>query len=672
MSPLKRFSGPARQRGAIGLMAAATLGLALLLMLLVVDSGRLYMEQRKLQRVADNAALEAVSRGGNCQAGLTAATYAGQSAVRNGFVVATGSTLTTTCGSLTTGANSLRTFNANPAQSAAVRVIATNTVPISVASGVGALFSPGPINLTTQLSATAVAAAPTPPLAQLSIRSTIGTVNSTNSPILNAVVGDMLGGSVNISAVGWKGLLDSDINLLRYLDQLAIDLGVAAGNYTQLLNTQASLTRLIQTAATVVQANGATADILAALGALQVAVSAQIPQLKLGDILKLQTGAASTALDANLQLFQLLQAMIQLANSKSAVAAVIPANLLGLANVTVRVKVIEPPQFSAVGDPRLAILDPLGANRIYVRTAQVRTLVSVNLTGLSGVTGLANALLGLVGSLTPTLNSVLSLNLADTINSLGCLLGAGCQQVDPQVLPSPRIDINLELGGAKAYVTNYSCPTGNTGTKSLTVHSESSLADIKVGQIDSNTAFSSSTQPVVTPLPIIDLGIWTCHKILGIGSCGPARTAFAAGGIGIKVDSSLGLSQTGPNVGRDLTYSSGAPDFAVPANVNQAPSYQNAAPTNNLVNSLSGTIAGISLEVYQPVSANLLGSVVAVAGGVISGVTSLIMPLISNLLSPLLDPLLNNLLTALGIKLMDVDVGANLTCGQTGRAYLVI
>ncbi|MBS7557612.1 hypothetical protein KHO49_04450 [Pseudomonas sp. RC4D1] len=672
MSPLKRFTGPARQRGAIGLMAATTLGLALLLMLLVVDSGRLYMEQRKLQRVADNAALEAVSRGGNCLAGLTAATYVGQSAVRNGFVVAAGNTLTTNCGFLSTGADGLRTFNANPAQSAAVQVIATNTVPISVASGVAALFSPGPINLTTQLTATAVAAAPTPPLAQLSIRSTIATVNSANSALLNALVGNMLGGSVNISAVGWNGLLNSDINLLSYLDQLAIDLGVAAGNYTQLLNTQASLTQLIQTAATMVQANGATADLLAALGSLQAAVSAQIPELELGDILKLQTGAVSTALDANVQLFQLLQAMVQLANSKSAVAAVIPANLLGLANVTVRVKVIEPPQFSAVGDPRLAILDPLGPNRIYVSTAQVRTLISVNLTGLSGVTGLANAVLGLVGSLTPTLNSVLSLDLAATINSVGCLLGAGCQQIDPQVLPSPRIDINLELGGAKAYVTNYSCPTGNTGTKSLTAYSESSLADIKVGQIDPNTTFSSSTQPVVTPLPIIDLGIWTCRKILGIGSCGPARTAFAAGGIGIKVDSSLGLSQTGPNVGRDLTYSSGAPDFAVPPNVNQTPSYQNAAPTNNLVNSLSGTISGISLQVYQPVSANLLGSVVAGAGGLINGVTSLIMPLISNLLSPLLDPLLNNLLAALGVSLMDVQVGANLTCGQTGRAYLVI
>lgn len=48
------------------------------------------------------------------------------------------------------------------------------------------------------------------------------------------------------------------------------------------------------------------------------------------------------------------------------------------------------------------------------------------------------------------------------------------------------------------------------------------------------------------------------------------------------------------------------------------------------------------------------------------------MPLITSVLSPLLDPVLNNLLSSLGINLMDVEVGANLTCGQTGKAYLVI
>ena len=57
MSPRSCFRGRDRQRGAIGLVAAMTLGLALLFALLVVDSGRLYLEQRKLQRVVDTAAL---------------------------------------------------------------------------------------------------------------------------------------------------------------------------------------------------------------------------------------------------------------------------------------------------------------------------------------------------------------------------------------------------------------------------------------------------------------------------------------------------------------------------------------------------------------------------------------------------------------------------------------
>lgn len=671
MSSPRGWSGPGRQRGAIGLIAAVSLGLALLLMLLVVDSGRLYLEQRKLQRVADNAALEAVSRGGTCQAGLTAAQYANQSAVRNGFTPDADSTLNTTCGGLVTGANGVRTFSLNASQSAAVRVIVSDAVLTSVARGIGALFSAGPVSLNTQLTATAVAATPAPSLAQLSIRSTLLTVSSSQSTLLNGVIGRMLGGSLNVDALGWNGLINTNINLLSFLDQLAINVGASAGNYTQLLNTSVTLTQLIQAAATVVQANGATVDVLTALGQLKVAAINETP-LTLGDILKLQTGMPSTALDANLQLFQLVQAVIQLSNSKSAAAVTLPANLLGLGSVTVRTKVIEPPQLSAVGDPRLAKADPQGANRIYVRTAQVRTLVSVNLTGLSGVTGLANALLGLVGNLTPTLNSLLKLDLASTINSVGCLLGAGCEQIDPQLLPSPQIDISLELGGAKAYVTDYSCPIGNTGTKSLTVHSESSIADIKVGKVDSTNAFSSSAEPTVMPLALIDLGIWTCHKLLGIGTCGPQRTAFAAGGIGIQVDSQVGLTQTGTNQGRDMVFASSASPFPEPPNVKQTPSYKNMAPTQNLVNSLATTISGINLIVYQPVNNNPLGAVVAGVGGLISGVSTLLTPVITGLLSPVLDPLLNNLLSMLGINLMDVEVGANLTCGQTGRAYLVI
>lgn len=202
------------------------------------------------------------------------------------------------------------------------------------------------------------------------------------------------------------------------------------------------MTQLIQAAATVVQLNGATAQVITALGQLQVAAINAAP-VKLGDILQLQTGTTAAGLDANLQLLQLIQGVVQLANSKSAVAATLPISVLGLANVTVRVKVIEPPQFSAIGDPARAKVNPTGPDRIYVRTAQVRTMLSVSLPVLSGVTGLTNAVLGLVGGLTPTLNALLSLNLVSTLNSVLCLLGAGCEQLDPQLLPSPQIDISL-------------------------------------------------------------------------------------------------------------------------------------------------------------------------------------------------------------------------------------
>ncbi|MFP6830322.1 MAG: pilus assembly protein TadG-related protein [Pseudomonas sp.] len=665
MSPRSRFNGPARQRGAIGLMAAATLSLAVVMLLLVVDTGRLYMEQRKLQRVADNAALEAVSRGGNCLPGLSAASYAGQSAVRNGYIVDASNTLATTCGTLVTAATGLRTFAVDATQAAAVKVVASRTVTSSFAGGVQALFSATPVSLNTTLNASAVAAKPQPTVAQLNIRSTLASIDTAQSNILNPLFSGLLGGNVNLTALGWDGLLNTDINLLKYLDQLAINLNVAAGNYTQLLNTQATVTQLIQAAATVVQLNGATAQVITALGQLQVAAINAAP-VKLGDILQLQTGTTSAGLDANLQLLQLIQGVVQLANSKSAVAATLPISVLGLANVTVRVKVIEPPQFSAIGDPARAKLNPTGPDRIYVRTAQVRTMLSVSLPVLSGVTGLTNAVLGLVGGLTPTLNALLSLNLVSTLNSVLCLLGAGCEQLDPQLLPSPQIDISLDAGGAKSYVTDYSCPTGTTGTKSLTAHTITSIADLKLGKIDPTNAFSSAAEPTVAPLALIDLGIVTCHKILLLGTCDPAtHVPFGAGGIGIMLDTSVAQNT------QNLVFSSTTP-FATPANLKLPPSILPAAPTSNIVGSLSSTLAGINLIVYKPQGSNPLGAIVTGVASLISDVTNRLLPVVTGALSPLLDPLLNNLLKGLGINLMDVDVGANMTCGQTGKAYLVI
>ena len=83
------FSTRRTQQGAALIMTAGFMLLAVLCLALEVDTGRLYVEKRKLQRVADMAAIEAMARDGACNTG-TAATYATESAARNSFVVATG------------------------------------------------------------------------------------------------------------------------------------------------------------------------------------------------------------------------------------------------------------------------------------------------------------------------------------------------------------------------------------------------------------------------------------------------------------------------------------------------------------------------------------------------------------------------------------------------------
>ncbi|AZF03428.1 pilus assembly protein TadG-related protein [Pseudomonas sp. R5-89-07] len=660
MSP--RLHG--KQRGAVGLMAASVLALVLAFTLLAVDSGRLYLEKRRLQGVADTAALEAVSRGGSCAAGLSAAAFAAQSVARNQFVVGSGNTLATRCGAVTTGASGQRLFTANPAVSSAIEVVVGKTVTTSVAGGVWSLVSGNPISLNTLLTAKAVAAKPTPPMAQLSIKSTLVSVDSASAGMLNAVFSGLLGGAVNVSVLGWNGLLNSNINLLSYLDQLALDLHVTAGDYTQLLNTTATASQLLQAAITVLGSNPLTVDAVTALGTIKAGATSPVP-LTLGKILQVQTGTTAAALNANLQVFQLIQGVVLLSGSQSAAAATLPISVLGLANITTQIKVIEPPQLSAIGNPMLAAANPLGPNKIYVRTAQLRTQVTLSLPVLSSVSGLTTAVNDLVGPLTPVLNGLLSLNLVTTINSAFCLLGAGCQQLDIIALPgNVPLKIVLDAGGASTYVTGYTCPTGSAGTKSLTAHTISSIASLNVGNI--SNAFSSTQPMSVAPLPLVDIGVKTCHKILGVGSC-DTRVAFAGGGIAINVQSTI----AGSNSEQNLVFSSSTP-FATPPNVGLAPSYQAAVPATDLVSGLSAALNGVGISAYQPVGNNPLGSLVGNTVSLLSGVSALITPVLNNALSPLLNPILNNLLNSLGISLANVTVGANLSCGQSGEAYLVI
>ncbi|WP_339455656.1 TadG family pilus assembly protein [Pseudomonas sp. EA_65y_Pfl1_P120] len=641
-----------RQRGAIGLMAAGTLAVALVFMLLAVDSGRFHLEKRKLQSIADTSALEAASRGGLCTPTTSANDYAKENATRNGFTVVAGDNsrgLAVTCGTLTTNASNIRVFTADATKNDAVRVVATRSVMTSIAGGIWSMFSGGPMSTQMILSATAVAAY-APPVAQLTIRSSLGTVDASKSPILNMVIGNLLGGNLSLTAAAWNGFLTTNVNLLSYLDQLAIELNVKAGDYDALLNTAVSASQLIEAAVKVLQKNGsvATAIINDVISVKAIAPNTQL--LKVGDLLKVATGTPAAALNTSLQLFQLLETVAQLSNSKSAVSAATQLNIPLVGNVSIQTKVIKPPQLSAIGNPAKAkagLLNNPQTDQIFVRTAQVRTLVTIDAPVIKMVSGVSPILTGLATPVSKVVGGLLNLNLVDTVAGVVCLLGCNLTDVD---ITQP-LSIYIEAASAQSHVTDFSCAT--PATKSLTVQATTSLATLGVGYVDPVAAFSSSAPVNVQPVRLIDFGQRFCLLTL---VCGP-RTAGVGGGLNLRALSTVG-AQTNTLL------------FSPVNDINAATIYKSPPGTANIVSSLGATLNGLEVT-YVPPSGSTPGAANGTVTSAMATIISSVITLVKSVLTPILDPIVNTLLLALGISLGNAEVGANLSC-HMGRAYLVI
>lgn len=268
-------------------------------------------------------------------------------------------------------------------------------------------------------------------------------------------------------------MINTDISLLSYLDALAIRLNVSAGNYDQLLKTDATVGQLIQAAIDVLKLGGnAVQVVINNLEAIKlIAPGTQI--LHLGDLINIQNGTDKSALDVNLQLFNLIQGFVQLSNKASAVAVELPVDVLGLLNITVKTRVIEPAQISAIGNPQLIDTQP-----IFVRTAQVRTWISLKLP----VIDVLNKVIGLVTDV------------------VGLLLGSS---LDP--VPGTQIDIALEAASGSSYVTGYRC--NGPADKSLAVTGSTSAVRLMVGQIDPKNLFSSTETLKVDDFALLDLGV---------------------------------------------------------------------------------------------------------------------------------------------------------------------
>ncbi|MFT4190288.1 MAG: hypothetical protein QM617_02060, partial [Comamonas sp.] len=511
------------------------------------------------------------------------------------------------------------------------------------------------------------------PLAQLNIRTTLATVSTSQSILLNALVGGLLGGSIDLSVGSWQGLVDADVSLLDYLDALAIKLGVTVGDYDTLLETDVTVGQLLEVLADVASQDGVASLAVTALETITAqATLIQDVDLQLGDILGVSAAVPDSALDVSLGLFDLLSAIVQVGNGSSSVYAAIDADLLGLTGVTVRLKVTEPEQVSAIGSPRLIdeSLDPEDdPNRSFVRTAQVRLLLSVELSLISDLTDLLNELLTSLSSVTTFLNDVLSLDLVDglssILNAVGCS-GTSCREYEvTYVKLLDELDVILDLGGGQAYVDDYDCSEDD---KSLTVKAKTELAKVRVGELDLSTeakiaaAMSTSSDVELDPAPILSLGYVVGRPSLCVLLICTGWKYKTSSSTWVSSKSSANyIPQAALAVGLNssVAQTTATHTYDDPPELDEDPSYYEFS-AQDIVSSLTETLDGLTITA-RSYENSILGVVLDLTSAILTVAKSLLSVVIS-LLSTLLDPLINTLLKLLGVSLANTEVGARLSC----------
>lgn len=612
----RKCERPDRERGAVGIIFLLLLPLVLTFVAFVTDVGYAFYSKRALQDALDLAAVAAARELPSEEAAESAAI---NSLEDNGYTAGDlaepvfGTYVARTIG---VGGGLIYPvgdrFVAGGATPNAVRLTGQTTAPSFFARIVGIdMFDIG-------ARATAIKEGP---LTSLTIASTLVTVDTTKSALLNAVFGSLLGGSVNLSAVGYQGLLNSQIDLVQYLDLLAINAGLSAGSYQDVLSTNVSAGILVQTAADLLSQGSPSSIDLDAVAGL-TGIHAVIPPgltLPVGDVLQIAEGTPDSALEVGLfksSTFDVLNAVVQAANNENALSTAVGLTIPGVVNVTVKAGIVERPQTSAVG----------GVG-IFVRTAQTRLLVSADLPLASIITPIKNGIIGILSAVLSLTGSQLAVDIIDG-----------------------RLNIYLELANSNATVTAIGCDVQQKSQRSVDVNAQVGIAHVYLGKFTpaQETEVFSSNLAVPTPGALNLLHIKSLVSVIGLVTINLD--------IGVQLQADLGV---GGVTNQPLHYVS---DFATP----QVKTVGAVKPLSDLTSGL----ANPSPVVFSPAPVlvlKVLGIPVANLSSLLGSITTLVNGLVNGIVTPVvssvLDTVLATLLPALGVQLGSADVTVNfLTC----------
>ena len=351
------------EEGAMSVMVAFAMTVTMLASVLAIDLGSHVWAQRDMQGAVDLAALDAVMA-------LTAAgdpavlaeQYAIESLRRNdGWANRDGRDVAVTIGTFDPAT---RVFT--PTTTAPDAVLVEAEAQFSRLTG----FLPGADRVAHR------AVASTLGQASLSIGTSVASVDSDRSVVLNRVLARLFGRSSDLSldAVGYQGLANGTVSLRR----LAADLGVASP--TELVDTTVGVGTLFDAAASGLSSSGDPLDVAAAtpLGTVAAEVG-NSHQVRLGDVLELDAGMPGAVADLQVRALDLVTVVAQVVNGTNVVSLGLPIAIPGVGSGELTLAVIEPPQLAA----GRAGTDPAtGAWRTVARTAQVRLGIDLHLEEL--------------------------------------------------------------------------------------------------------------------------------------------------------------------------------------------------------------------------------------------------------------------------------------------------
>lgn len=343
------------ERGNIAMLFAFSLTLSAIVSALAVDAAALYHERRQIQAGVDLAAISAASDPAR-------AAEIAQSVLAEARLLAPAST----------EGLIVRTGHYDPAIADIGQRFRPGTTPLNAVEV--RLERLGHQHFATHFSSPPLIAARGVAAVTPQVSFSIGSrLASLNGGLVNAVLSSLLGTTISLTALDYRALADARVDAFSFLDALAMQLGVTAGSYDELLAMRAGTGTIAGALASLTNGTARTA-----LNA--IAGSGQGRMVSIGKLLSLgalghrQVGAAGPGgLGIAFSVLDLLTGAAALADGKSQVSLPLGANVPGLVKLDLSLGVGE----SVQGGGWFAI----GPNGTVLRTAQLRLRLRAELLG---------------------------------------------------------------------------------------------------------------------------------------------------------------------------------------------------------------------------------------------------------------------------------------------------